>query len=254
MTKSDQPFLTVILPNYNEAENLKRGVLKHIYDYLAKQKYSFEIIVSDDGSTDNSPQIVARFSQTHPKLKLIKNKHAGKPFALKSAINQAKGKFVLLTDMDQSTPIEEVEKLLPWIDRGYRVIIGSRGSFRKDAPFYRKLASVVFQLARRSILLPRIVDTQCGFKLIETDLARRIFAKMLLFQRLRETKGWKVTAYDVEMLHLAKKMGQKIVEIPVVWHDEDVSSGKSRSFVKESIDMLLEIIRVRYNDLRGRYV
>ena len=251
--KQTQLFLTVILPNYNEEENLKRGVLEHVYDYLSNQKYSFEIIVSDDGSTDNSPKLIEKFARTHPQLRLLKNKHAGKPFALRSAINQAQGKFVLLTDMDQSTPIEELEKLLPWVDDGYKVVIGSRGSFRKDAPFYRKLASLVFQLARRSILLPRIVDTQCGFKLLETKLARQIFAKMFLFQRDFQAQGWKVTAYDVEMLNLAKKMGQKIIEVPVVWRDEDVSLAKGRSFIKESLDMLLEIARVRYNDLRGRY-
>ncbi len=246
-------FLTVVLPNYNEEENLKRGVLDQVYTYLSQQNYSFEIIVSDDGSTDNSPKIVQQFAQTHPQLHLLKNSHAGKPFALRSAINQAKGRFVLLTDMDQSTPIEEIEKLLPWVDKGYKVIIGSRGKFRKDAPLYRKLASVIFQLARRSILLPEIIDTQCGFKLIETQLARKIFSKMLLFQRDSQAKGWKVTAYDVEMLHLARKLGESIKEVPVVWQDEDVSSGKSRNFIKESYEMLLEILRVRYNDLRGRY-
>ncbi len=254
MTKKQiQPFLTVILPNYNEEENLKRGVLEHVYNYLSNQKYSFEIIVSDDGSTDNSPKLIEKFARTHPQLRLLKNKHAGKPFALRSAINQTQGKFVLLTDMDQSTPIEELEKLLPWIDDGYKVVIGSRGAFRKDAPLYRKLASIIFQFARRSILLPKIVDTQCGFKLIETNLAKRIFDKMLLFQRHNDAVGWKVTAYDVEMLHLARKMGEKIKEVPVVWRDEDVSSGKGRNFLKESYDMFLEIIRVRYNDIRGRY-
>jgi Glycosyltransferases involved in cell wall biogenesis len=184
---------------------------------------------------------------------LIYNQHAGKPYALRSGIREAKGKYVLLTDMDQSTPISELAKLMPWISKGYKVIIGSRGARRADTTPLRQLASVVFLLIRRLILLPEIKDTQCGFKLVETELARNIFARMRLFGRVNNAVGWKVTAYDVELLHLAKKLGAKIKEVGVVWKNEDTTLGKSRNFVKESIEMLFEIMRVRVNDMLGKY-
>jgi len=248
-----QPLVTILIPNYNEIENVKRGVLSNIVSYLKKQKYSFEIIISDDGSTDTSVLAIKDYVDKHPEIKIIYNQHAGKPYALRAGIKAARGQYVLLTDMDQSTPIVELEKLLPWTSKGFDVVIGSRGSKRADTTAIRQLASIVFLLVRRLILLPEIHDTQCGFKLIETKLANRIFSHMRLFGRVNNAIGWKVTAYDVELLHVAKKLGAKIKEVRVVWKNEDTTMGKSRNFVKESIEMLFEIMRVRANDLLGKY-
>ena len=153
----------------------------------------------------------------------------------------------------QSTPISELGKLVSYTTEGYEIVIGSRGSRRPDSSFLRQLASIVFLLARRAILLPEIHDTQCGFKLLDTKLARQIFSRMRIFGRTNNAIGWKVTAYDVEMLHLAKKMGKPIKEVSVRWKNEDTSSGKSRNFVKESLEMFAEILRVRVNDLLGKY-
>lgn len=247
------PLVTVLIPNYNEIENVKRGVLSDVINYLKKQAYSSEIIISDDGSTDESITAIKEFVSHNPQVKIIYNQHAGKPYALRSGISAAKGKYVLLTDMDQSTPIQELDKLLPWTSKGYDVVIGSRGARRTDTTPFRQLASIIFLLVRRLILLPEIKDTQCGFKLIETKLAVQIFAKMRLFGRINNAVGWKVTAYDVELLHLAKKMGNKIKEVRVLWKNEDTSSGKSKNFLKESVEMLFEIMRVRANDLLGKY-
>ncbi len=248
-----KPQVTVLIPNYNEIENVKRGVLNDVASYLKKQKYSWEVVISDDGSTDTSIILIKEFIAKNKNFRLIFNQHAGKPYALRSGIREAKGKYVLLTDMDQSTPISELAKLLPWTDKGYKVVIGSRGARRQDSTFIRQIASVVFLVVRRLILLPEIRDTQCGFKLIETNLARDIFSRMRLFGRTNQVEGWKVTAYDVELLHLAKKIGAKIKEVKVVWKNEDASLGKSRNFVKESLEMLFEIMRVRANDLLGKY-
>lgn len=246
-------LISVILPNYNEQNNLERGVLSVINDYLKTQSYQWEVIISDDGSTDKSLAIIDEFISSHPKFSLLNNTHAGKPYALRSAINASKGQYVLFTDMDQSTPISELSKLTPHINDGYKVIIGSRGARRADSAFYRQLASILFLMARRAILLPEIKDTQCGFKLIETKLAKKIFAGMRIFGRANNAIGWKVTAYDVEMLHLAKKFGERIKEVRVVWKDEDTSEGKGRNFLKESYEMLFEIMRVRINDILGKY-
>jgi glycosyltransferase involved in cell wall biosynthesis len=248
-----QKLVTVLVPNYNEIENVKRGVLQDIIAYLKKQKYSYEIIISDDGSTDESVQAIKAFVSQHKEAKIIYNEHAGKPYALRSGIAEASGKYVLLTDMDQSTPITELSKLLPWADKGYEVVIGSRGTKRADSSLIRKLASIIFLTIRRLILLPEIHDTQCGFKLVETKLANQIFSKMRLFGRVNNAVGWKVTAYDVELLHVAKKLGAKIKEVKVVWKNEDTATGKSRNFIKESLEMLFEIMRVRINDLLGKY-
>jgi glycosyltransferase involved in cell wall biosynthesis len=249
-----QPLVTILIPNYNEIENVKRDVLNNIHSYLKKQKYSYEIVISDDGSTDTSVLAIKEFVDKHSKeMRIIYNQHAGKPFALRSGIKEAKGKFVLLTDMDQSTPISELDNLLPWASKGFDVVIGSRGAKRPDTTPIRQLASIVFLLIRRMILLPEIKDTQCGFKLIETNLANRIFAKMRLFGRVNTVSGWKVTAYDVELLHVAKKLGAKIKEVRVSWRNEDTTMGKSRNFIKESIEMLFEIMRVRANDMLGKY-
>lgn len=247
------PLVSVLIPNYNEIENVKRGVLSDILTYLKKQKFTWEIIVSDDGSTDSSILLIKEFAAKHKELKIIYNQHAGKPYALRSGIKLAKGRYVLLTDMDQSTPIFELAKLLPWTEKDFEVVIGSRGAKRTDATIFRQLASIIFLLVRRLILLPEIKDTQCGFKLIKTKLAREIFSHMRLFGRVNNAVGWKVTAYDVELLHIAKKLGAKIKEVKVVWKNEDTTIGKSRNFLKESIEMLFEIMRVRANDILGKY-
>lgn len=248
-----KPLVTILIPNYNEIENVNRGVIKDILSYLKKQSFAYEVIISDDGSTDTSLLAIKEQIAKEKNIRILYNKHAGKPYALRAGIKEAQGKYVLLTDMDQSTPIQELDKLLPWTTKGYDVVIGSRGAKRADTTAIRQLASVIFLLVRRMILLPEIKDTQCGFKLLDTNLAGKIFGRMRLFGRVNNVSGWKVTAYDVELLHIAKKMKAKIKEVPVIWKNEDTSVGKSRNFVKESIEMLFEILRVRVNDILGKY-
>jgi glycosyltransferase involved in cell wall biosynthesis len=222
-----KPLVTVLIPNYNEIENVKRGVLQDIVSYLNKQSYTSEIIISDDGSTDSSVLLIKEFASTHPQVRIIYNQHAGKPYALRSGIREAKGQYILLTDMDQSTPILELGKLLPWTAKGFDVVIGSRGARRTDSTPFRQLASIIFLVVRRMILLPEIHDTQCGFKLIETKLAGRIFSKMRLFGRVNNAVGWKVTAYDVELLHIAKILGAKIKEVSNLENEDPVLSRRT---------------------------
>lgn len=247
------PLVTILIPNYNEIENVKRGVLNDVITYLKNQKYSSEVIISDDGSTDASILVIKEFAAKHRNVKVVYNSHAGKPYAIRSGLGEANGQYILLTDMDQSTPIIELSKLLPWTTKGFDIVIGSRGAKRADSTPFRQLASIIFLLVRRLILLPEIKDTQCGFKLIERKLAINIFSQMRLFGRINNAVGWKVTAYDVELLHLAKKMGYPVKEVRVIWKNEDTSSGKSKNFIKESIEMLFEIMRVRINDMLGKY-
>ncbi len=254
--KSNKVFLSVVIPCYNEAENIKRGVLEEVYNYLKDRDYSWEVLVSDDGSSDKSVSLIEHKIKSLPGFYLIKNPHGGKPTALLGGLNAAKGEYVLFTDMDQSTPISELDKLIPYTQSGVEAVIGSRGVVRKDFPLYRKIGAVVFMMIRRVLILPELVDTQCGFKLFRSDVLRRVFPKLEFFKKEEERIGWVVTSYDVELLHLIKKTGGKIVEVSVRWKDEDKSKTKGSSFkryFKESKDMFFQILRVRLNDWVGKY-
>lgn len=251
-------YLSVVIPSYNETENLERGVLQEVYDYLSKQTYTWEVIVSDDGSPDTMARNLAqKFCVEHKGFIFLQNEHAGKPFAVWSGVQKAKGEIMLFTDMDQSTPICEIEKLLPFYQKGFDVVIGSRGLERRNFPFVRRLASAVFREFRRSFLLRDIVDTQAGFKSFRTDVAREVFP---LLQAIRtgagNVVGWNVTSFDVELLVASQKRGYKIIEVPVSWEDKDVAMGKQRGggkFISESVRMVKEVYRVKRNEMRGLY-
>jgi dolichyl-phosphate beta-glucosyltransferase len=251
-----KPYISIIIPSYNEKENLNRGVLKNLYKHLKEKKFSWEVIISDDGSNDGGNGIVKFQLKNLRNFKLLENSHGGKPSALLYGIKAAKGKYVLFTDMDQSTSIEELDKLLPYLDEKYSVVIGSRGMKRKNFPIYRKLGALAFMSLRKAFLLSDINDTQCGFKLFERNLVKKAFPKIEFFRKNKKAKGWTVTSYDVELLHIIEKMGKNIKEVRVIWEDTDVSVGKGgsiRRYFKESYDMLFQIIRVKVNDMRGMY-
>lgn len=249
---TDKILLSVIIPCYNELENLKRGVLNQVADYLKKQDFSWEVLISDDASTDGSFEFVEKFVQKNPGFKLLKNEKGGKAFALKSGIEKAKGEYVLFSDMDQSTPISEFEKFRPLIKKGAEIVIGSRGYKRENFPLLRRIGSPLFLTFRRLVILPRIRDTQCGFKCFKTTVAKEVFGKLQIFNRARGS-GWKVGAWDVELLFVADKLDHKISEITINWRNEDTSTSKRQQFLKESIEMLKEVVRVRRNDILGRY-
>jgi dolichyl-phosphate beta-glucosyltransferase len=253
LKKMISPKYSVIIPCYNEEANIRRGVLTEVEKYLKSAQYTSEVIISDDGSTDKSLFLLRDFVKKNKRFILLENVHAGKPFALRSGLLKAKGDYVLFADMDQSTPMSELEKLLPWYDKGFDFVIGSRGTSRKNFPLYRKAASFGFLVFRKLLLLRNINDTQCGFKSARKGNLIKVFSKLEVFKRKTEVKGWKVGAWDVEMLYLAEKFGFRTKEVPVAWKDEDITTTKKRNFVKESKDMLMEIFRVRINDLKGVY-
>ena len=248
-----KPKVSIIVPNYNERENLERGVLQEMLTFLKRAKFTWEVIINDDGSTDGSREILESFINKHKGFKLIKGKHGGKAYGLWSGIKKAKGEIVLFTDMDQSTPLKEMNKLLPWYEKGFNVVFGSRGKARKNFPPVRQLTSWGFRIIRQTFLLKEVTDTQCGFKSLKRKVALEIFPKLSVLKNTQNVKGWTVSAYDVELLFLAEKEGYKLKEVDVFWQDEDVSTGKSKNFITESADMLKQILIVKLNDLKGKY-
>ena len=244
MTFPENPdiFLSVIIPAYNEQERIADS-LYIIKDYLSAQNYRSEIIVVDDGSSDLTMEIVKFIDIYGREIKeqdegtLLENiKNVGKGFSVARGMIKARGKVVLFSDADLSTPIEEVEKLLPYIDQGYSVVIGSRGladSIVEKKPFHRQIISNTLNIIVKLFAVSGIQDTQCGFKLYTRDAAQRI----ALLQRVY---GF---AFDIEHLYIARKLGLKIKEVPVKW---DHKEGSKVDLVKESIRMILDMIKIRY--------
>jgi dolichyl-phosphate beta-glucosyltransferase len=243
--------LSVIIPCYNEHENLNHGVLDEVWNFLRTLTLTWELVISDDGSTDDSLKLIEKFMKDKPQVRLLKNQHGGKPAAVYSGIATAQGEYSLFTDMDQSTPIRELKKLLPYFHQ-YQVIIGSRRD-RKNSPLYRRLGSKVFQIVRRSLILPDVHDTQCGFKVFETSLAREIFPKLESIRAGTKITGWKVSSFDIELLYLAELRQQKIKEVIVNWEDRDRAKSKNKNYWNESKEMLIQILKVKWRALRGAH-
>lgn len=248
-----EPYLSVVVPCYNESENLRRGVLEEMHAYLSQQSCTYEVIISDDGSTDDSREIVRQRLGDKPGFRLLENPHGGKPSAVWFGIQAARGEIVLFTDMDQSTPIDQLARLLPLFERGCDVVIGSRGMERQNFPLYRRLGSQVFRAFRRLLLLRDISDTQCGFKAMRTTVAREIFPRLEAISKPSKVTGWKVTAFDVELLFLADRAGYRIGEVTVEWANRDVAVGKRKSYLAESKEMAEQILRIKINEWRGVY-
>ena len=250
--------ISIIIPCWNEQRNLEHGVLEEIQDYLAEKTFTWEVIVVDDGSTDASRELVGEFVEGRDGFSLVTIPHGGKPVAVWRGIQEAQGDIVLFTDMDQSTPIGELDKLLPWYDEGFDVVIGSRGTAREGTSLLRKAGSFIFLNFRRLFLLPSIYDTQCGFKTCRRAAAAATFPHLQYFNQEKEAAGWKVSAYDVELLFLFEKAGYRIKEVVVDWRNRDLSQTKGQEgelarYVKESMEMFREIQRVKFNQLRGAY-
>ena len=245
-------FLSIIIPSYDEMGNLRKGVLDKIDHFLKKQKYTYEVIIVDDGSTDGSKEFSEDFVKENVNFRLIKNEHLGKAGAVTSGMLAAKGEYRMFTDMDQATPIEELESLLPFV-KEYDIVIGSRNSSRKGAPWTRLIMAKGMIFLRTAIVgVGNIKDTQCGFKLFNKNAAEKLFTKIQdLHGGFKKISRSSVTAgFDVELLYLAQKMGYKIKEVPVSWLYVETRRVNP---VKDSIDGLLDLVKIKRNSLKGKY-
>ncbi len=245
-----KPYLSVVVPAYNEHANLKRGVLGSVWDYLRNQKYSWEVLIVDDGSTDDTAKLAQDFAKKHRGFRVLREPHRGKGGTVIAGILAAKGEIILFTDMDQATPLDQIEKLLPALRGSFDVAIGSRAG-REGAPIIRKLMAYGFAVLRRLVLRLPFKDTQCGFKAFRKDAAQKIFKKMKLFTKRSKIKGASVTAgFDLEVLYLARKLKLKVAEVSVEWHHQE---GTKVNPIKDSWEGFRDLMKVRINALLGKY-
>ena len=249
---ADKPYLSVIIPAYNEEPNFKKGTIDDVPKYLDQKDYTYEILIVDDGSEDNTAKLADNFAKKHKNVRAIKNPHQGKAETVKTGVENAKGELILFTDFDQATPLSEIEKLLPFIPE-HDIVIGSRqlpGAKREKEPIHRHLMGLVFNLIVQIIAVRGIWDTQAGFKLFKSEVAKPLFSSLKVYGRGKAVRGALVTAFDVELLFIAKKRGHKIKEVPIIWHHVATSRVNP---LKDSLRMLRDVIKIRLNDLRGVY-
>ena len=242
-SKESQPTVSIVVPAFNEAARIGASIRK-IDEFVRQSPISFELIVVDDGSSDDTVAIINPFSIKG--LRLIRNhQNRGKGYTVRKGVLAATGKYVLFTDADLSAPIDEMTKLLDVaLNEDADVVIGSRAVDRsyieKHQTRFRELGGIVFNRMVRVFLGLDLHDTQCGFKLFHREKSRLIFEK-------QTTNGF---GFDPELLFLARLHGLRIRETPVRWSHAE---GSKVRFLRDSSRMFLDLVRIRWNALMGRY-
>ena|SRR3989344_7578472 len=236
--------LSIIIPAYNEEKRLPK-TLKEIDEYLKRQNFDYEIIVASDGSKDKTAGVVKNLQTQIKNLRLIDNKeNHGKGYVTRQGLLEAKGDYRIFTDADNSTSIDQIEKILPEFEKNFDIVIGSRdikgAVLDPPQPVQRRITGELFKLFRKIVIgLWGIQDTQCGFKGFTKKVVEDVFPKCLIDR----------FAFDPEILVLAKKKGYKIKEIPVLWKDDPDSKVKFKSMINMAIDLL----KLRWNLVTRKY-
>ena len=251
--RHESRLLSVIVPAYNEEQRLPATLAK-ILDYLERQPYQSEVIVADDGSTDGTAALVKRIAERRTIVRLLPLDHRGKGFAVRAGALEARGSYVLLCDADLAVPIEEWEQLYHQLMQGYDIAIGSReglGARRMGEPWYRHLMGRVFNLIVKAVAVGGIQDTQCGFKALRLDVAIDLFQRVQIYgEHSPQVQGAAVTAYDVELLYLAKRRGYRVAEVPVPWL---YGTETKVNPIRDSWRNLCDVLAVRWYAIRGQY-
>lgn len=244
--------LSLVIPAYNEAARLS-FTLDAAWSYLARSEQTFELILVDDGSTDATASVAESFAATHEGVRVLSIPHAGKAAAVRAGLTSAQGEFVAFTDADLATPLSYLDEFLTLAESSADVVIGSRegtGARRISEPWYRHLMGRVFNRMVQILLLPGIEDTQCGFKLFRGEAARAVLDRALLYRDSTKIAGPRVTAFDVELLVIARALGLRIVSVPVVW---TYGTQSKVNPIRDTVHNALDVLRVRGNLTFGRY-
>jgi glycosyltransferase involved in cell wall biosynthesis len=239
---SPQPLLSLIIPAYNEGERLPK-TLPPVFAFLEAQPYSFEVILVNNNSRDDTREIALQFAKTRPYLRVLDEPAQGKGAAVRTGMLAAAGEYLFMADADFSMPVEEIAKFLPPTLGQYDVAIGSReapGAVRYNEPQYRHFMGRVFNFYVKVLAIPGFEDTQCGFKCFRREVAHDILPNQTI-------DGW---AFDVELLFIALRRGYRIIEVPVHWY---YGENSRVSPVRDTINMIREVLRIRYNGFIGRY-
>jgi dolichyl-phosphate beta-glucosyltransferase len=238
------PTYSIVLPAFNESERIA-ATIENIFTFAAKKSWQTEIIVVNDGSTDDTVEVVRRCAATRPGLRLLQNPgNRGKGYSVRHGILQAQGEILLFSDADLSSPIAEAEKLFAAIAAGADIAIGSRWlktelQLRRQ-PLYRQIYGRIFNLALRLILGLQFKDTQCGFKAFTRRAANALFP-------LQKIERW---GFDPELLYLAKRLHLRVEEVPVAWAHRE---GTRINPLRDGMRMFVEMLQIRWNGLRGDY-
>lgn len=236
--------LSVVIPAYNE-ENRIGKTLRRVLEYLSDQSYESEVVVVDDGSQDRTIEVVREFTTNFPNVTVLDNvPNRGKGFAVRRGMLESRGRFLLFSDADLSTPIGEVERLLVYLQNGYDVAIASRAlplaDIRVRQPWWRQSMGRTFNRLVRKLFLPDILDSQCGFKCFPRDVAQQVFSR-------QRTDRF---GFDVEILWIVSKLGYRIAEVPVTWVNDPLSKVHP---IRDSFWMLVDLLRVWLNNRGGAY-
>lgn len=247
--------LSIIIPTYNEETRIN-STLRAIHDYLEKENYqNYEVIVSDDGSTDSTISIVKKYKQNWDNLILLENKHRGKAATVFSGLSSGKGKILVFTDADLSAGITELPKMLrPIREDEADITIASReerGAVRIDEPQIRHIMGRVFNILVQTLVLKGIKDTQCGLKGFKREVYQDILKRLYVYsdQNL-EILYPKVSAFDIEILFIARNLNYRIKEVPVKW----VYIGDSKVHnIKDSYYNASDVLKIWWANIKGNY-
>lgn len=237
-----QPFVSIIIPAYNEEARLPES-LSLIAAFAQSQPYPVEVVVVDNNSSDRTHAIVEEFADEVPYVRPLFEGTQGKGAAVRTGMLAARGAYRFVCDADLSMPIEEIVRFLPPQLDHFDVAIGSReapGAVRYDEPWHRHVMGRVFNTIVRLFAVHGFQDTQAGFKMFRAEVAEALFP-------LQTLNGW---SFDVEVLFLAQKRGYRIVEVPISWY---YKANTRIHPIRDSIDMFMDVLRIRWNALRGRY-
>ncbi len=241
---SQYPRYSIVIPAYNESARIP-ATLRAVLSCIRKNGWDAEVIVVNDGSTDETVRVVEEIASTAPELRLLQNPgNHGKGYSVRNGVLHAAGDIVMFTDSDLSAPIDEADRLFAAIAAGADIAIGSRwlesGRQTHRQPLYRQFFGRCFNAVCRMVMRLPFADTQCGFKAFTRAAAQTVF-------QLQTIERW---GFDPEILFIALKRGFRVVEVPVSWaHDERTRM----SYLRDGLQMLKELAMIRWNALMGRY-